>query len=363
MSDEARHISYRTRGQRVAGYVCLGLGVACGVVSLVAHWLFAGADPGGIVALRIASGLVAAAFLFPGLVLAFKAIEVVVDPARGVLGIGWTWLRWRRMSVYPVERDAVIHLDAIEVTGGQTSTTHYPVSYVHSGGAAPIVRGADYRVSRRRAEDLARSLGLSLVDSTSGSEVVRGPDALDRSAADPATLPEGLAWPHLPKGARLRARYEVDTLSVTIPPPGPCSVTWLGLFLFGFGGLLAWVLVELATSGIHRVLGILLGLLLFGLTALLAHAGYQALAETLWRTRRLVVSPRGIRMPRREGDGEGPFVASADVEEIDLTEGGEGVLARTDASDVELGSYLTHAEGQCLRDMVHLALAGRLPRR
>lgn len=351
--------SYRTRGQRIAGYVFLGLAAACAGVSVAAPWLLPDADPGGRIAIRIVLGLGGTAFLLTGLVVAFKDRVAVVDSPNRELGIGWSWFRWRRMKTYAVDADAAIHLDALEFGAGNTTTTHYPVTVLHGEGEAEVVRGTDYRLSRRRAEALARLLGLTLIDTTSGSRVVRGPGDLDRSAADPATLPAGLTWPHLPKGTRLKARHERDTLRVSIPPPGFGGITLFALLLLGFSGVLAWGLAVLIASGLHPALVILIGLLDGALALLFAYAGYQGLADTLWRTRRLAVSPRGIRMPGRDGDRDGTLLDAALVEEIDLAEGAQGVIARTDEADVELGSYLSAEEAACLRDMVHLSLAGQ----
>ncbi|MDJ0976752.1 MAG: hypothetical protein QNJ98_20015 [Planctomycetota bacterium] len=362
MSRDPIRINYASRLQVYFGVGFFVLAGACLLGTLLGPTLVGITNPGANTAFRITTAICALIFLIPGLIFAFLDREVVVDRERGLLALGWRWLGWKRMTVYPIEADAHVELSTRTIPTGRHQQTVYPVSYVHAEGGTEVTSLSVYRLSRERAEALARALGLPLTDRTGGQTTRRAADALDRSAADPTTLAEGVRWRGLPKGARFRARFEDDALEVTIPPPGFDGAAVFGLGLLGFGGYLSWMFVTVTITKLEGVGGVLLGIVIAGMVLLFVLGGAYILAERVIQTTRVRVTPRGLARLRGSGRPKGRPEAAEAIEEVVLAEDATGVIVRTDHGDITVAHSVTRAEAEWIRDAVHLTLAGRPPR-
>lgn len=355
-------IAYASRAQVWLGRAFLAAAGASAIGALAGPGIVGIDDPIANTPFRVTSAICAGIFLIPGLVLAFTDREVVVDRARGVMALGTRWLRWKRMVLHPIEANAHVELSKREMQAGRYAQTLYPVHYVHSRGRPEVTSLSVYRLSRGRAEALARALDLPLVDRSGGEVVRRAAADLDRSAADPATLPEGLRWRPLPKDARVRARFARDALEIAIPPPGFDAGAGFGLGLLGFALYLAWMVATVTVPQLDGVGDALLGVLIGAIVLLLGAGGAFLFAERVAITQRVRVTTAGIERLGFRGRPKGTLEPAEGIEEVLLDGDATGVIARTDAGEIPLAHSVRRAEAAWIRDAVHLTLAGRPPR-
>ena len=202
-------------------FLCAGLfmlAIPLGLVPLK------GTPPPWYVALPIGLG-----FCVAGLVMMFGRIELLIDGRRKRIVRRLFFLIPVRTREFMLDdyRRIVIGKETRKDKNG--THTVYPVGLEGDGDAEPVaVDGpVNYEEARKKAEDLARHLDLPVVDTSTGTAIVRDAAALDQ------TLREGLrkkgetvSVPRAPVFMRALVKEESNSLVVVIPPAGMGTTAW-----------------------------------------------------------------------------------------------------------------------------------------
>lgn len=310
-----------------------------------------------------------ALFVTVGASAAFGRSGKVLDRRADTLTAWWGLLVPFRRKEHRLSAFTCVSLGR-EVRRSKNSTyTVYPVCL--EGGGMPRVTLEEPReplAARAVAEDAAKFLGLTLVDTSTGEKVVRKLGELDESVRDRARRTgERPEVPPPPAAARCRTRVVADTLCIEVPSLGFRKLHAAMLIVVGIVELfiILGFIVPIATDAkmpaeAKAVALCFIGLLFVFVPAMVCLA---VVAKGVRVRRTVEVSPRELRvmtqglLRRREVS-----VPSDELEELAIVPArtvpgalsvtGEVVLARSDRVAVCFGEGLSGEELAWLRAVV-----------
>ena len=296
----------------------------------------------------------------------------ILDRRSGLATRWWGLLVPMRSKQFPLADFTAVRISR-EVRRSKNSTyTVYPVRLAGDGDAVKIGERRLPDKARELGEEVAKFLGLSLADSSLGTEVVREAGHLDESLREQAQRTgQALDVPEAPPGQRTAQSVVGDTLAIDIPPaglrPGHVVATAVILIVPLSIAIVSWV----QFSGVRRppaaltvaVAGIV------GLLVLLGVGGAAAMVHSRVKARTKVeVSPAELRVTRERLTG--PRVTAISAEKLEeLLIAGEGllegstsgtsrlgrarvILARSDEASVAFGAGLSNEELEWLKAVI-----------
>lgn len=241
--------------------------------------------------------------------------------------------------------------------------TVYPVRLKRSRGKPILVaESRRYLASRRRAELVAKFLGLGITDRTGGTTMVREAGTLDLSLVerlrDSGTR---IDLPSIPSDCKVEQEVRGDATALVIPAAGFGLMEYLLLgsgaimFLVGAGLAISVIAGQESTDPFQYALPAVL--LIPGLVFVL-----KAVKEAT-TSQRITISPRGFTVKRR-----GPLSFSTKTIPVNELEdlapgrvggkmfGGSVLLARSDRAALAFGKGLSEAEQEWLLVVIQKAL-------
>ena len=314
----------------------------------------------------------------------FAAVGVALITGRGGVSLDrrsrevttwWSCLGFGKRKPRPLEGIRRVTL-AREVRRSDKSTyTVYPVRLqADEGKPVDLDEPRDFQEARATAEQIAKHLGLAIVDTTSGAEVTRAADELDLSLREQIKRSgDRTAVPDPPADTRIRFAIEGAELTLDLPPKG-------------LGARHVWMLVGLAVSaviaaafmvgvlmrektppGVRIVMGCVMGVLFVGVPALAVFAKILSDARVHTRViaslKRLRVEKHGLlrrqvtEIPADDLEElEAPDHAALPPEAAKLSgfarkmaiamarRSRKGIQARSDQASVEFGQDLSDEE-------------------
>ena len=317
-----------------------------------------------------------AIFATVGAALVFGRAGTIVDRRMGTVTTWWGLLVPFRRKERPLsDFDSVVV--SREVRRSKNSTyTVYPVRMAGPGeGEVKIEEGRDLNKARAMGEEVAKFLGVKLVDRSMGTTVVREADELDESLRERKERKgEQVAVPDTPAERRAQQSVVGDTLAFDIPPRGFTPILLVPLAI----GLVIPTVVYFAF--LRHVLGdekmplpvkllftAFIGGFFIALPLLVTWGGALSSAR---RRARVEVSPTELRVTQSGLlPGRAKLILTAELEELEIV--GESVakgqasstpkflggarhviVARSDRATLTFGAGLSREELEWMRAII-----------
>jgi len=315
-----------------------------------------------------------AVFATVGAALVFGRSGTILDRRGGSVTTWWGLLVPFRRTVRPLA-DFQSVVIAREVRRSKNSTyTVYPVRLTAQGTPhVEVQEPRDEHAARSVGEELARFLGVRLVDHSMGATVVREADQLDESLRDRVQRGgERLDVGEPPPDARSRRSVAGDALVFELPPTGfkAGHIIAMVVGLIIPAGVFSGILARLVSAG--KALG---GpeLLLLGVVALLFVgvpflAFFATAVRHALRRSRVEVSPRELRVTQPGILGSRTKAIPTDqLEELEVVglkaltgqraapaflTSGDAIVARSDRLTIVFGAGLSRAELDWMRAVI-----------
>ena len=313
-------------------------------------------------------------FALVGAALAFGRAGKVLDKRAGTVTTWWGMLVPFSRKQYPLSKYDTVMLRREVRRSKNSSYTVYPVRIEGAGAkTVKIEEPRDERKAREAGEEVAKFLGVKLVDRTMGTEVVREAEQLDESIRERVVRTgERPEVQEPPPGRKTRESVVGDTLRLDIPGRGmqpacyfaviPGLIVPVFIYFTFFSGILADEKMPTgAKIGFMLFVGICFILLplVVGVTIFIGNFDRGTTVE---------VSPRELTVRRRFLVGTRVrTIGSDELEELVLIglstsrrsslssrmeRGARRVAARSDRTTAEFGQGLADAELEWLRAIV-----------
>ena len=167
------------------------------------------------------AAIVGSVFALAGLAIMLSRAGVEIDARSGVVASWW------RCACFGKRREiSVDQLDHVSIQrevrrSKNSSYTVYPVRLQGLGKPVDLDEPREFNKARLTAEQVAKLLQLNIVDTTSGTEVVREHDKLDESIRQQAKRTgEAVEVPEPPADTKVTFSIEGDELTLDLPPKG-----------------------------------------------------------------------------------------------------------------------------------------------
>lgn len=309
-------------------------------------------------------------FMAVGAAFVFGRRGIIIDRSTRRATAWWGLLSPFYRRERPLNGLAEVSVSREVRKGNKSTTTVYPVRL--KGGSAPfnVVEPTDYEEARRSAEQIAKFLGLPMVDNSTGQAVRREADELDMPLRDQlARRGQDIAWPEPPAG--MRCTYEVadDTVTIDVPRNRLSPIRKLSMI----SGLVPAIviLIVLHSSGLlrghgaHDVFRLPL-LMFFGAICILPLAAtvFSGLLLAMRRVR-ITASPRELRVTTRGLLTHEEAIPTNELEELIVTPrpagmpaflasilGSPPLIARSDRLTITISLDVTPEE----LDWIHKAI-------
>ena len=290
---------------------------------------------------------------------------VIIDRQRRTITTWWGLLVPFHKTEHPFSQSHHVTLSREERSAGRSSYEVFPVRLEGAGtNAITLHEPRDYDKARQLGEEIAKFIHLGMRDRSSGQDVVRDADALDRSIRQRAKRSgETTRMPQQPPGTKASMSSEGKRSAVTIDIPPITHWLWFaaaGLMIAALSAVFiefdAKLTKDLPNMG-HLFFTFLV-LLCLTLPAMLFFAHRMGAVHH----ERLVVSPEELVLTRRGIFGTNTIRFQAgEVEEVEITRDSKSTLGgaaagrimiRSDRGSVVLGAMRSEEELRWLRDVL-----------
>lgn len=339
------------------------LGLCIGAAGVLMLWIGLGPEAAGreVAPLKYMGGV----FLAVGLVMLLHVLRREIDRDRGLVEIVWgVGLPFGRKTL-SLNTWRQVRIDVVRAPGGSGQSRRiYQVALGDDEKPGCVLWGSRrYEASRRRAEEVARFVGLPLADHTGGAVSVREPEALDRPVVE-RWRAEGSprAWGALPAGSRLKVRREDGALVVSLPARG--FTPPIALVAMTLPGSVIVPLMVLS-SGVGMGAGVWI------VAAFVAVPAAVCVAVISWcvgSRGEVRVDREGITVTRRLGGvRRSVYLPANELEEVvrredaGLWSSGKrsgGLVLRSDQRTCVIGVSLSEEDRDWLADAIRVAMTG-----
>ncbi len=314
-------------------------------------------------------------FASVGAGLMFGRAGVILDARAHTITEWWGLLVPFKREVTSFDVMNIVTITSEVRRSKNSSYTVYPVRIEGEEGVIDVEDPREYPKARRRAEEIAKFLGLGVTDSSSGTKVVREAGSLDMSLRDrlraSGELPE--RPPEQPPGSKVVATSAGSQATFDLPAPGLGAAGTVAVvigivfacipFMFFGGAFFATDLFDDAETMWPFLLfgAVFILIWLAGTLGFVVKTIKKATARA-----RLVVDPREVKLETRSFLGTKTVTLRADeLEELEcadeddervpkalraLAGSGGRIVARADRAELEFGLGLSRAELEWLRD-------------
>jgi hypothetical protein len=315
-------------------------------------------------------------FIIVGLAVMFGRRGTIIDPLGRTVTKWWGLLFPFSSKSFTVEETGEVRTTK-EVRRGQKSTTIVYVIKIHgeSGSVIDVIEVKTSEDARKKGEQTAKALNLSLRDNCLGKEIYREAGTLDESLADRAKRTGELpVIPDMPGSCKIENRIEGTTAIFEIPPAGFGGKELAPLVMIGAGIIPFFIFTSFMFSGAGDAPIFFKGFMgLFFLIPLAVVGGmaYKVMGRVMCR-QVIRIDPGMLEVKKIGPGGKSKSIPANELEELELFSRSDGtptnplaaffgssgkLVARSDTCSINIGEGLSNDELEWFHAVLYTALA------